>query len=64
MEDGFVPDAGHGNLTRLSTWIAGEPKGSFWGGLKTSDRRGYYLESLRCVQCGFVELYARHPLND
>jgi Zn ribbon nucleic-acid-binding protein len=60
MEEGFIPDRGHyGIETAPTTWVEGEPETSFWSGLNTDDRRRYIVIINRCVQCGWLEQYAR-----
>lgn len=59
MEQGHVPDAGHHSLMKPSTWVAGWPKKSWWGGFKQPAREDCVpLIALRCEGCGFVEFYA------
>ena len=54
MTQGFVhlPDTG-GRVK----WVDGEP--GFWNALKAGfNRSSSDLKSLRCTECGFIELYA------
>ena len=57
MEEGFILE--HRMAMR---WIAGKPENSFFGDLlktKVKGREHRHIESYRCVQCGYLESYAR-----
>lgn len=58
MDIGFMADQSDGFLTRVATWVAGEPEKSFWSGVKISDAVKYPVLTYRCVRCGFLENYA------
>jgi hypothetical protein len=58
MEEGFVMDQTQG-MALPSTWIEGPPEPSFWRGTKTSGKLAVKIRSYRCVQCGYLENYAR-----
>ena len=61
MEAGFVGDDVHrhvGRLVRLGIWFSGRPEWSFWGGLKLRGRKRIYVQTMRCVSCGYLESYA------
>lgn len=61
MEAGFILDHGHGNVRRISSWVAGEPERSFWGNLKIGDRDVLEVRNFRCSGCGYLESYAAKP---
>lgn len=58
MQEGFILDESHGyHLT--SSWVAGKPERSFWTGTKIHGKEKHPIQSFRCNQCGYLELYAR-----
>lgn len=57
MAEGFVIDQGYGQV-QVSTWQAGEPKRSFWVGIKQSKSDQLQVSTLRCERCGYLESYA------
>jgi len=64
MELGFVGDATHNHYVRwirAPVWYAGPLEWSFWGGLKLSKRRQIFVQTMRCVGCGYLESYAPEP---
>lgn len=47
---------------RVLEWIRGEPKRKWFGfGFKSGPGDRMQVATLRCTQCGFLELYARPP---
>ena len=59
MQEGFIPDAvSHGNR-RVSRWVAGKPEASFWEGTKIEGMEQHFIQSFRCVACGYLESYAK-----
>jgi hypothetical protein len=57
MIDGFLLDAtesGH----KAAKWVEGEPKKSFWLGLKLRGTRQIEIATWRCERCGYLESYA------
>lgn len=58
MEAGFIVDHGHLNSTQVETWVEGEPRKSFWAGIKISDRQQLPVTTYRCQTCGYLEAYA------
>lgn len=65
MEQGYILDRGHGDITHQSEWAAGEPQRRRWvGGIKVRRVRRYVISTLRCEECGFLASYATTPLND
>jgi len=59
MVPGFVVDRGHQSWPETQTWVEGEPKKSFWGGLQLKGRTKHAVRSFRCERCGYLESYAR-----
>ncbi|MFA9201699.1 MAG: hypothetical protein ACEQR8_11070 [Cypionkella sp.] len=57
MEEGFVVDQGHGTVA-VSTWQGGEPRRSFWTGVKQDKAAQRAIASFRCRRCGYLESYA------
>ena len=57
MEPGFLVDEGYGKRT-VSKWVAGEPRRSFWIGLKLRGSEQIEVATYRCRRCGFLESYA------
>ena len=61
MSEGFVLDRGAYDSANTQKWVEGEPKRSFWTGLKTDNREAYVVTTYRCDRCGFLESYAQKP---
>ena len=57
MSAGFIVDQGYGTA-HVSTWQDGEPKKSFWLGLKQSKSDQVAVTAFRCGRCGYLESYA------
>jgi hypothetical protein len=57
MEVGYVPDGTHSGFQRQS-WFPGEPKPSFWMGLKLKADELVPVTTFRCPKCGYLESYA------
>jgi len=57
MELGLIADIDH-STAHAQQWYAGAIKWSFWGGLSLSNRRSWYVRSMRCKKCGYLESYA------
>ena len=57
MTEGFVADSGYG-ASKVSTWQSGEPKKSFWTGLKEDKKAQIEITTWRCERCGYLENYA------
>jgi hypothetical protein len=57
MQAGYLVDQGHANARSVPSWSEGEPRRSFWMGLKPS---GEVIETRtwRCTGCGYLESYA------
>jgi len=54
MQEGFLIES------KLPVrWIAGKPEKSVLGGTKASGKEHRQIETHRCVECGFLESYAR-----
>ncbi|MDX1439295.1 MAG: PF20097 family protein [Rubricoccaceae bacterium] len=57
MEEGFALDETHGGV-KQSRWISGPPRKSIWTGLKLGGKRKLPISAYRCMNCGFLDLYA------
>ena len=57
MVSGFVMDQGHG-IFHVSKWQRGEPRKSFWSGVKLSREQQFEVTTFRCDRCGYLESYA------
>ena len=51
MEMGYTTDTGR---SVVPLWVEGEAERSLVAGLKTKGKRILHIDSLRCVDCGFV----------
>jgi len=60
MEEGFAPDNAYSGVQKQS-WSPGEPKPSFWMGLKLDAKLLVPIKTLRCPRCGYLESYAVAP---
>jgi hypothetical protein len=61
MVQGFIPDYAHGSsMEMVSSWVEGQPKKSFWSGLKNIPMQGGVpIAVFRCQDCGYLEFYAK-----
>jgi hypothetical protein len=57
MQIGYVPDWGESGY-RPQNWYPGEPKKSFWTGLKLKADDLVPVKTFRCPTCGYLESYA------
>jgi len=57
MEVGYVLDATHSGYQQQN-WSPGEPKPSFWTGLKLAKDQVLPVTTLKCPRCGYLESYA------
>jgi hypothetical protein len=57
MEVGYVPDLREGGFSQ-QVWCPGEPRKSFWTGLKIGADKLVSVKTLRCPKCGYLESYA------
>ncbi len=57
MVDGFIADNTHGGAN-VTAWREGEPKKSFWVGLKLGGTTPIEISTWRCRRCGYLENYA------
>lgn len=58
MEEGHVPDVGHGQVWQ-SKWAPGAPEQRrYLGGIKVRVKDQLPFIAFRCPSCGYVELYA------
>lgn len=58
MEEGFVLDQGDSGAVHVPIWQRGEPKKSFWTGVKQDKEQQVRVSTYRCRRCGFLESYA------
>ncbi len=58
MLQGFIADFGHGNVRRVSSWIKGRPRKSFWTGTKSPSKDRVPIGAFCCKGCGFLEFYS------
>jgi hypothetical protein len=57
MSEGFVADTTYGGAS-VSSWIEGEPKRSWWMGVKLAGETPIEIKTWRCDRCGYLESYA------
>jgi hypothetical protein len=57
MEVGYMLDATHSGYQQQN-WSPGEPKPSFWMGLKLAKDQVLPVTTLKCPRCGYLESYA------
>ena len=57
MSGGYIIDKTD-NGPAVSTWVEGEPKKSFWVGLKLGGTTPIDITTWRCRRCGYLESYA------
>jgi predicted nucleic-acid-binding Zn-ribbon protein len=61
MEQGWILDEGYSSRFQTA-WVEGEPQSSIFGfltgGKTPRGKTVRSIESYRCTQCGYVELYA------
>ena len=62
MVQGFIPDFAHGtSMPFVSSWVEGQPKKSFFSGLKNIPiAGGIPIAAFRCTGCGYLEFYSDH----
>jgi len=59
LQVGCVPDHIYGyGMVDPTIWVEGKFERTFWGALKTKDRKIYYVHAYRCERCGLLKLYA------
>lgn len=58
MERGLILDRGESNMAYPQKWIEGAPERRWWGGIKTSGRKSYPVQTFRCERCGWLDSYA------
>ena len=61
MEEGFILDYGDSGAVHSPKWQPGEPKKSFWTGVKQNKGEQLQVSTYRCKRCGFLESYAVAP---
>ena len=58
MEEGFILDETRSG-NQLCSWVKGPPQEGLLGGVKTWRKERRWIQTFRCVGCGFLESYAR-----
>ena len=60
MEFGLVVDAQGDAAERSAQWVRGRPETSAWlHRFKSTGNDRMEIKTLRCVHCGYLEMYAR-----
>ena len=59
MTEGFIVDHGDYGTAHVSTFQSGQPRKSFWTGLKQNKADQVAVTTFRCGRCGFLESYAK-----
>jgi predicted nucleic-acid-binding Zn-ribbon protein len=62
MEAGFLQDHDKGASTP-GEWIEGVPVVSWMGYVNVRDKVHYRIEAFRCMQCGYIEQYAKQQVE-
>ena len=57
MEEGFIVDDTYGGVVQ-SKWAEGEPRFSYWAGVRVPRKARHPVTTYRCTQCGYLESYA------
>ena len=57
MAHGFLPDSTAGAFL-VGAWHEGTPQKALWRRTKVDFHEGIPIGAFRCVECGFLELYA------
>jgi hypothetical protein len=58
MTEGFIVDHGDYGAIHVSTYQEGQPRKSFWSGLKQNKQDQIRVSTFRCNRCGYLEHYA------
>jgi hypothetical protein len=58
MEQGFVLEVSQGGRSVIS-WASGQPKKSFFFGIKLFEVKQIPIGTFRCKDCGYLESFAR-----
>lgn len=58
LEPGHMIDHTYGGSLQPQ-WQPGEPARSFWMGVKVKRKELLPVVTYRCVECGYLEMYAR-----
>ena len=64
MQEGFIPDFGHGGTTLQMFWHPGKPEDQTFLGLRTGSVKVDKSEAVkitvyRCTRCGFLKSFAK-----
>ena len=57
MTQGYIVDHKHGGAA-VASWVEGEPRKSFWVGLKLGGTTPIEIATWRCRRCFYLENYA------
>ena len=63
MIEGYILEIGHRGGTYSTMWIEDPPVESWFRMVDIRRKRKYYIASYRCGACGFLEAYARRPVQ-
>ena len=55
---GFIVDQGDSGIAHASQWQGGEPRRTWYGGIKLPEGEQVKLTTYRCDRCGYLESYA------
>lgn len=58
MEEGYVIDS-LAYQSKSETWIEGKKPKSIWAGLTKNNKKQFEVETYRCINCGYLESYAK-----
>lgn len=60
LEQGFLLDRGHYDVSDQARWASGAPNTSFWrAGAVQDEARTLPVVTFRCTSCGRLESFAR-----
>ena len=59
MTEGFIVDHGDYSIARVASYQPGEPRRSFWTGVKENKQEQIAITTMRCTRCGYLENYAK-----
>jgi hypothetical protein len=58
MEEGVIPDFGHGQVY-IGSWQEGAAERNWLGSLKVRHKTRHPITAYRCTSCGYLECYAK-----
>lgn len=59
MEEGFMIDRGHHNVTMTAEWVKGIPERTWWSGVRLKGKERLPAVTYHCTRCGLLQSYAR-----